>query len=60
MKLYKCDACGKIIEADRREAGLYAYDLCEACKVKERSLNPREIWLDAIKRAHAPAVKVDK
>ena len=50
MKYYKCDVCGKVLPLGRRyKSGAYDYDLCGRCKVNEKRIKIRDMWLEKMK-----------
>lgn len=53
MKMYKCDACTKVVSAGYTvSAGVYSedYDLCRDCLDKFRDIMDKHLW----KGTHAP------
>lgn len=54
MKYYKCDVCGKILDNTtpqtlRHESAIFGFDLCADCKMKERAIDMKALWLERMK-----------
>ena len=54
MKYYKCDVCGKVLNNEtpltlRHESAIFGFDLCPDCKMKERDIDMKTIWLEKMK-----------
>lgn len=54
MKYCVCDVCGKVLDdltphTMHHESDMFGYDLCPNCKMKEKLIDMRAIYLAALK-----------
>lgn len=54
MKYYKCDVCGKVLDNAtpqtlRHESAIFGFDLCPDCKLKEKDIDMKALWLEKMK-----------
>lgn len=50
MKTTKCDICGEVLnQRTQRKSDIFDFDLCPRHKQKEKNLNMRIVYLNALK-----------
>ena len=54
MKYYTCDVCGRVLNNEtpltlRHESAIFGFDLCVDCKMKERAIDMKALWLEKMR-----------